>query len=119
VRRLERKVQAENDQFEILVYIGLENPGAAVELVQKIRAKIDGLRERPTLYRADRVSGTREVIVHPTTSCFMRADQDSRLSEAPDISGSRVEVRHHRTDVASASGQASSHVSGPPIYPTR
>jgi len=51
VRRLEWKVQAENDLFDILDYIGHENPDAAVELVRKIRTKVDGLRERPTLYR--------------------------------------------------------------------
>jgi plasmid stabilization system protein ParE len=52
VRRLEWKIQAENDLFDILDYIGHDNPDAAVELVRKIRTKVDGLRERPTLYRA-------------------------------------------------------------------
>ncbi|SOE93831.1 ParE toxin of type II toxin-antitoxin system, parDE [Burkholderia sp. D7] len=64
VRRLEWKVQAENDLFDILDYIGHDNPDAAVELVQKIRTKVDGLRERPTLYRAGRIRSTREMIVH-------------------------------------------------------
>jgi plasmid stabilization system protein ParE len=41
VRRLEWKVQAENDLFDILDYIGDDNPNAAVELVQKVRAKVD------------------------------------------------------------------------------
>jgi hypothetical protein len=35
VRRLEWKVQAENDLFDILDSIGHDNPDAAVELVQK------------------------------------------------------------------------------------
>jgi toxin ParE1/3/4 len=33
VRRLEWKVQAENDLFDILDYIGHDNPDVAVELV--------------------------------------------------------------------------------------
>ncbi|MFM0472315.1 type II toxin-antitoxin system RelE/ParE family toxin, partial [Paraburkholderia strydomiana] len=57
MRRIEWKVQAESDLFDILDYIGHDNPDAAVELVQKIRAKVDGLRERPTLYRAGRIHG--------------------------------------------------------------
>lgn len=64
MRRLEWKVQAENDRFDILDYIGQDNPDAALELVRKIRAKADGLRTRPTLYRAGRMRGTREMIVH-------------------------------------------------------
>ncbi|WP_429568711.1 type II toxin-antitoxin system RelE/ParE family toxin [Paraburkholderia sp. JPY419] len=50
VRRLEWKVQAENDLFDILDYIGRDNPDAALGLVEKIRTKVDGLRQRPTLY---------------------------------------------------------------------
>lgn len=64
MRRLEWKVQAENDLFDILDYIGHDNADAAVELVQKIRTKVEGPRGRPTLYRAGRLRGTREMIVH-------------------------------------------------------
>jgi addiction module toxin, RelE/StbE family len=76
VRRLEWKVQAENDLFEILDYIGRDNPDAAVELVQKVCAKVDGLRERPTLYRAGRIRGTREMIVHRNYIVFYRASDE-------------------------------------------
>lgn len=76
MRRLEWKVQAENDLFDILDYIGQDNPDAAVELVQKIRAKVDGLRERPTLYRAGRIGGTREMVVHRNYIVFYRASDD-------------------------------------------
>jgi toxin ParE1/3/4 len=77
VRRLEWKVQAENDLFDILDYIGHDNPDAAVELVQKIRTKVDGLRERPTLYRAGRMRGTREMIVHRNYIVFYRVSDDA------------------------------------------
>jgi toxin ParE1/3/4 len=77
VRRLEWKAQAENDLFDILDYIGRDNPDAAVELVQKIRTKVDGLRERPTLYRAGRIRGTREMIVHRNYIVFYRASDEA------------------------------------------
>jgi toxin ParE1/3/4 len=76
VRRLEWKVQAENDLFDILDYIGHDDPDAAVELVQKIRTKVDGLRERPTLYRVGRIRGTREMIVHRNYIVFYRASDE-------------------------------------------
>ncbi|ASW04449.1 type II toxin-antitoxin system RelE/ParE family toxin [Paraburkholderia aromaticivorans] len=76
MRRIEWKVQAESDLFDILDYIGHDNPDAAVELVQKIRAKVDGLRERPTLYRAGRIRGTREMIVHRNYIVFYRASDE-------------------------------------------
>jgi len=41
-----------------------DNPDAAGERVQKIRTRVDGLRERPALYRAGRMRGTRQMIVH-------------------------------------------------------
>ena len=76
MRSLEWKVQAENDLFDILDYIGHDNPDAAVALVQKIRTKVDGLRERPTLYRAGRIHGTREMIVHRNYIVFYRASDE-------------------------------------------
>ena len=77
MRRLEWKAQAENDLFDILDYIGRDNPDAAVEVVQKIRTKVDGLRERPTLYRAGRIRGTREMIVHRNYIVFYRASDEA------------------------------------------
>jgi addiction module RelE/StbE family toxin len=76
VRRLEWKVQAENDLFDILDYIAHDSPDAAVELVRKIRTKVDGLRERATLYRTGRVRGTRDMIVHRNYIVFYRVSDD-------------------------------------------
>ncbi len=55
MQKLDWKIRAENDLFDILNYIGRNNPDAAVELVQKSRTKVNGLREHPTRYRAGRV----------------------------------------------------------------
>ncbi|KVT35026.1 type II toxin-antitoxin system RelE/ParE family toxin [Burkholderia ubonensis] len=55
---------AEEDLLRILEYIGEDDSDAALALVQMIREKVEGLRVRPRLYRAGRVSGTREMVVH-------------------------------------------------------
>ncbi|KGS33459.1 type II toxin-antitoxin system RelE/ParE family toxin [Burkholderia pseudomallei] len=55
---------AEEDLLDILEFIGEDDPNAALALVQMIREKVEGLRVRPRLYRAGRVSGTREMVVH-------------------------------------------------------
>lgn len=77
MRRLEWKVQAENDLFDILDYIGLDSPDSALELVGKIREKAEGLRTRPALYRAGRLRGTREMIVHRNYIVFYRVSDDA------------------------------------------
>jgi len=77
VRRLEWKVKAEEDLFDILDYIGQDNPDAALELVRKIREKAEGLRARPTLYRAGRMRGTREMIVHRNYIVFYRVGNEA------------------------------------------
>lgn len=62
--RLKWRPLAEEDLLSILEYIGEDDPDAALALVQMIREKVEGLRVRPRLYRAGRVSGTREMVVH-------------------------------------------------------
>jgi toxin ParE1/3/4 len=63
--------------MDILDYIGQDNPDAAVELVQKIHEKTEGLRTRPTLYRAGRVRGTREMIVHRNYIVFFKVNDEA------------------------------------------
>lgn len=77
MRRLEWKVKAEEDLFDILDYIGQDNPDAALELIRKIREKAEGLRTRPTLYRAGRMRGTREMIVHRNYIVFYRVSDEA------------------------------------------
>ncbi len=62
--RLKWRPLAEEDLLDILEFIGEDDPNAALALVQMIREKVEGLRVRPRLYRAGRVSGTREMVVH-------------------------------------------------------
>lgn len=62
--RLKWRPMAEADLFGILEFVGEDDPDAALALVHTIREKAEGLRVRPKLYRAGRVSGTREMVVH-------------------------------------------------------
>jgi addiction module RelE/StbE family toxin len=77
VRRLEWRPLAEADLFEILEYIGLDNPDAALELVQMIHTKAEGLRSRPTLYRVGRMRSTREMVVHRNYIVFYRVSDEA------------------------------------------
>jgi addiction module RelE/StbE family toxin len=76
VRRLEWRPLAEADLLDILDYIGQDNPDAALELAQKIHEKAEGLRARPALYRAGRVRGTREMIVHRNYIVFFKVNDE-------------------------------------------
>lgn len=74
MRRLEWKVQAENDLFDL---IGHDNPDPAIDPVQKIRTKVEGLRgERPTLCRAGRIRCVREMIVHRNYIALYRTSDE-------------------------------------------
>ncbi|RKP49358.1 type II toxin-antitoxin system RelE/ParE family toxin [Trinickia fusca] len=77
MRRLEWRPLAEADLFEIVEYIGEDNPDAALELLQKIHSKAEALRSRPTLYRVGRVRGTREMVVHRNYVVFYRANDEA------------------------------------------
>lgn len=65
MRRLKWRPLALEDLLGILEFIGEDDPDAALALVHMIREKAEGLRVRPMLYRVGRVSGTREMVVHP------------------------------------------------------
>ncbi|WP_054426979.1 type II toxin-antitoxin system RelE/ParE family toxin [Achromobacter kerstersii] len=62
---LEWRETAREDLLAIVDYISDDSPAAALRLVQDINLKISKLRERPRLYRAGRVPGTREMVVRP------------------------------------------------------
>jgi len=65
VRRLEWKQHARHDLLSIVRYIAQDNPTAAAMLADEIEAKAGGLIDHPTLYRAGRIKGTREMVVRP------------------------------------------------------
>lgn len=64
---------AEADLLGILEFIGEDDPDAALAL---IREKAEGLKVRPRLYRAGRLSGTREMVVHHNYIVVYSIDAD-------------------------------------------
>jgi toxin ParE1/3/4 len=56
---------ASADLMAIISYIAERNPQAAAKLKAAIEDAVVPLAEHPYLYRPGRVSGTREIVVHP------------------------------------------------------
>lgn len=74
--RLEWRPLAEEDLLGILEFIGEDDPDAALALVHMIQEKVESLKARPKLYRAGRVSGTREMVVHHNYIVVYSIDAD-------------------------------------------
>lgn len=53
------------DREAILNYIAQDNVQAAIKLDEEFEAKAEIARQRPTLYKAGRVKGTRELVARP------------------------------------------------------
>jgi addiction module RelE/StbE family toxin len=54
------------DALDVVVaYIAQYNPAAADSLCERIESSVLPLSEHPYLFRPGRVSGTREIVVHP------------------------------------------------------
>lgn len=53
------------DREAIMAFIAADNAAAAIELDQEFEDKAENARQRPTLYKAGRVKGTRELVVRP------------------------------------------------------
>lgn len=63
--RLVWRPMALADREAIMDYIAQDNAAAAIELDGEFEAKAEHARQRPTLYRAGRVQGMREIVVRP------------------------------------------------------
>lgn len=59
------KQEAVADLMAIINYISDDNPNAAQSLKDDIEGKVSKLPNHPQMYRAGRVSGTREMVVRP------------------------------------------------------
>ena len=68
--------EARADRIAIMDYIAQDSPPAAIDLDEEIeaKAKADALPQHPKLYRAGRVSGTREMVVRPNFSVVYELD---------------------------------------------
>lgn len=64
------------DRDDIMVYIAQDNPAAAIDLDLEFEAKAENARLRPTLYKAGRVQGTREIVVRPNYIMVYRVTKE-------------------------------------------
>lgn len=67
---------ARADLSAIIRYIAIRNPTAARRLRNAIDESVLPIREYPLLYRAGRVAGTREIVVHPNYIVIYRVRTD-------------------------------------------
>ncbi len=65
------------DREAILNYIAEDNVEAAVRLDEEFEAKAEIAQQRPTLYKAGRVKGTRELVVRPNYVMVYRVLPDA------------------------------------------
>ena len=68
---------ARSDVRAIVRYISDRSPGAAEKLNDKIEASAERLVEHPYMYRAGRIPGTREAVVHPNYILIYRVGSDA------------------------------------------
>lgn len=61
---LEWKAAALSDRERIMDFIALDNPQAALDLDALFEKKANTLIEQPKLFKAGRIRGTREAVVH-------------------------------------------------------
>jgi len=65
------------DRAAIMTFIATDNATAAVELDLEFEAKAEIARQRPTLYKPGRVTGTREIVVRPSYVMVYRVLPDA------------------------------------------
>jgi len=65
------------DRDAIMMYIAQDNPTAAIDLDLEFEAKAENARQRPKLYKAGRVKGTREIVVRPNYVMVYRLEGDA------------------------------------------
>ena len=74
--RIRWRALAEADLHAIVDYIAQDNAIAALVLGDTVARRVAELAERPKLYRAGRVRGTREMVVHPNYVVVYRIKRD-------------------------------------------
>jgi toxin ParE1/3/4 len=77
VLKLVWRAKALSDLETILSFIADRNLAAADSLLAAIETCIEHLPEHPYIYRAGRVDGTREAVVHPNYIVIYRVGVDA------------------------------------------
>ena len=68
---------AERDFVQILDFIGERNPAAADRIQALFAQTLEHLPDHPLIYREGRISGTREIVVHPNYVLVYRVAPDA------------------------------------------
>lgn len=76
--RIEWRPMAREDLHAIVQYIGKDNPARARSFSQELRDNTKPLVQHPELGRHDRLSGIRELVVHPNYIVFYRVPDEGR-----------------------------------------
>jgi addiction module RelE/StbE family toxin len=69
--------EAERDLLEIHDFIAQQNPAAADRMQALFSRAVKSLQDHPLIYREGRVSGTREIVVHPNYVLIYRIADDA------------------------------------------
>lgn len=69
--------EAERDLVQILDFIAERNPAAADRLQVRFSNVVKNLQDLSLIYREGRVSGTREIVVHPNYVLIYRIGADA------------------------------------------
>lgn len=69
--------EAERDLLEIHDFIAQQNPAAADRMQALFSRAVKNLQDHPLIYREGRVSGTREIVVHPNYVLIYRIADDA------------------------------------------
>ncbi len=69
--------EAEDDRAEIFDYIAADSPRAAVKMDEIFSRSAARLADHPTLGRAGRIPGTREVIPHKSYCLVYEIEQET------------------------------------------
>ena len=64
------------DRDSIMDYIAQDNPIAAANLDAEFEARAEIARQRPKLYKAGRLRGTREIVVQPNYVMVYRIEDE-------------------------------------------
>lgn len=67
--------KALQDRENIMGYIAIDNPVAAIELDLEFEEKAEMARQHPKMYKLGRVKGTREIVAHPNYVVVYRFDE--------------------------------------------
>lgn len=68
---------AQEDRDRIFDYVVQDNPQAAIDLDELFKKKANAIADQPKLFKAGRIKGTREAVVHPNYVLVYQVSTDT------------------------------------------